>query len=98
MATVVIRSRAENRITGEYIWEYRQVKAWRDGAGALQTRAKKISKHDAEKSIEKLGLKVMHSTADGQVFDTLNGDFRRLFPGGLHNWNEIEKINKIDKL
>lgn len=98
MATIVIRSKVMERISGTFCFEWRAVKASRNASGELTVWSRLIKKKQGLALIKKKNLVLSHSNRDGDIYDTPAGDFKALFPNGLCVKSEIEQIEKIDKV
>lgn len=61
-------------------------------------RSRKIDADKARMIIAENGLVEAHRTQDGEIYDTPQRDFKALFPDGLRNRNEIEQIEKTDRI
>lgn len=98
IATIVVRSRTKDHITGDYFWEYCLLNVWRDGFGLIRTRGKSITRQQAKAYIEKNGLTESHSTRDGQIYEAPDRPFKSLFPNGIMTRQELEAIEKTDQI
>lgn len=97
MATIVMRSKVMERISGTFCFEWRVVRGGRNALGQLSVNSQLTTKKRALAYIKKYGLVLSHSNRDGDVYDTPEGDFKALFPEGLTVKSEIEQIERIDK-
>lgn len=97
MATIVIHSRTQEKISGTYSFEWSLHKGWRDGRGELHIESRLLSREKAEAFINRKGLVESHSTRDGEIYDTPDGAFKQLFPNGVRGFENgiIEIIDKI---
>ena len=98
MATIVIRSRTKERISGTFCFEWTETVASRSRYGTLSMRSRLVDRKKAHEIIEKNGLVESYSTRDGEIYDTPDGAFKALFPRGIDNYREMEMIEKIDRL
>ena len=97
MATIVMRSRVKERITGSCFFEWCSIKGWRTAAGYLHLQYKKLTREKALELIDKLGLTESHRTKDGEVYDTPDGAMKALFPDGVRDTLDSMEIDKLDK-
>ena len=95
MATIVIRSKVMERISGTFYFEWRVVRGGRNALGQLSVNSHLTTKKRALMYIKKYGLVLSHSNRDGDVYDTPEGDFKALFPKGLCVKSEINQIERI---
>lgn len=51
-----------------------------------KVRPCELSRAEAREKIEAAGLVCVYEDKNGEVYDTPEGDFKRLFPFGLSNW------------
>ena len=98
MATIVIRSRTKERISGTYCWEWSLHIFHRLLNGEIVATNKLIDKKKAQSIIERRGLVESIRTADGSIYDTPDGDFKRLFPYGVRTKGDIDAIEKTNRL
>lgn len=76
----LVKSKVLNRITHEtdIVW----VKFTKNGR---RVRPCELSRAEAREKIEAAGLVCVYKDKDGEVYDTPEGDFKKLFPSGLSN-------------
>lgn len=98
MATIVIRSKTKERISGTSYAEYSIHHINRSSAGILSMSSRLVTKKKANETIKRLGLVESYSTPSGQIYDTPDGACKALFPNGLESKKEIELIEKADKI
>ena len=98
MATIVIRSYSKELITGAGCFEWSVTKARRCADGELYMHSMLVTKTKARELIDKLGLVESYSTPDGEIFDTPDGEFKKLFPNGIRSNKEKLMIEKVDNL
>lgn len=98
MATIVIRSRTREKISGTFSFEWSIHHARRNSHGELSLSSKLVDRHKAQEVIDRLGLVESHHTKDGEIYDTPDGAFKALFPCGLRNKFDIEQIEKTDRI
>lgn len=77
----LVKSKVLNLITHEtdIVW----VKFTKDGRRVCPCE---LSRAEAREKIETAGLVCVYKDKNGEVYDTPEGDFKRLFPFGLSNW------------
>ena len=98
MATIIIRSRTKERISGNYFWEWSVHTFHRLVDGELISQNRKIDKKKAMSIIERRGLVETFKTADGSIYDTPEMGFKKLFPYGLRTKEDIKEIEKTDRI
>ena len=98
IATIVIRSKTKEIISGTVFYEYCLLHAWRDGMGLLRTRGKSITRQEAKAYVKANGLTEVYSTRDGDIFETPDRPFKALFPNGIRNRQELEAIEKTNRI
>lgn len=99
MATIVIHSRTREKISGTCCFEWSLHSFHRTIGGELvMTENKLIDRQRALRIIFGRGLVEAFRTNDGVVYDTASGDFKALFPRGIRSRDDMEKIEKTDKL
>ena len=98
MATIVIHSITKEKISGTFCFEWTKTVASRSRYGTLSMMSRLVDRKKAKEIIEKNGLVESYSTRDGEVYDTPDGAFRALFPEGLNRKDEIEIIERLDRL
>ena len=98
MATIVIRSRSKEKISGSFTFEWSVHTFHRLKNGELIAKNKLIDRAKALKIIESKGLVEAIRTKDGEIYDTPEGDFKALFPDGIRTKADNEAIEKTDKL
>lgn len=80
-ATIVIHSRVRSVIGAETSMEWHSVTAT-GKAGSVVVDSEEIDRAEARRIIDKYGLVIAHEEADGEIYDTPDGDFKALFPLG----------------
>ena len=98
MAIVIIRSKTKEICTGTCCFEYSLHTASRTAAGSLVFTSTIVERRVAKEIIKERGLVESYRTEDGEVYDTPNGDFKALFPEGIHTIGEKILIERADKI
>ena len=98
MATIVIRSRTKEKVSCTYLWEWSVHTFHRTMSGELITKNKRIDKHKAQELIKKHGLVEAYKTLDGEIYDTPDREFKKLFPYGIRGKEERELIERTDRI
>ena len=98
MATIVIRSKTKERISGTSCVEYSIHCINRSSAGTLTMTSRLVTKKKANETIKRLGLVESYSTISGQIYDTPDRACKDLFPNGLERKEEINLIEKADRI
>ncbi len=98
MTTIIIHSRTKEKISGTYCFEWSEHKFYRPGPGEMDVRSRLVTKSKAREIITKLGLVVSYKTADGEIYDTPEGDLKKLFPGGIRTQYDFRTIEKVDNV
>ena len=98
MAMIVIRSKTTEIISKTCCFEYSLHTASRTSSGELIFHSKLIDRKRAKEIIEKKGLIESYRTGDGEIYDTPEGDFKSLFPEGIHTIGEKILIERADKI
>ena len=95
---IVIRSKTMEIISKTYCVEYSLHTASRTSGGSLVFSSRLIDRRRAKEIIDKKGLVESYRTEDGEIYDTPNGDFKALFPEGIHTIGEKILIERADKI
>lgn len=66
--------------------------------GTLVMSSRLIDKEKARQIIDKRGLVECHRTKDGEIYDSPAREFKALFPRGIRIKQELEQIEKTDKI
>ena len=98
MATIVIHSRTQEKISGTCGYEWSKHTFHRLMSGELVTKSVLLTRQKALDVIRRLGLVESHRTEDGEIYDTPDGEFKRLFPDGVRTKQDLQKIEQIDNL
>lgn len=98
MATIVIRSRTREIISGTCCYEYSVHTASRMSSGSLYFTSKLIDRKKAKAIIEKKGLVESYRADEGEIYDTPEGDFKALFPRGIRTIGDKILIERADKI
>lgn len=98
MATIVIRSRTKEKISGTFCFEWSVHTCKRDCYGELLIISRLIDRHKAQEVINRLSLVESYHTKDGEIYDTPDGAFKALFPNGLRDKFDIEQIEETDRI
>jgi hypothetical protein len=97
MATIVMRSKVKEKITGSCFFEWCRIDGRRDRFGYLHLTYRRLSREKADELIDKLGLKESHRAKEGDIYDTPEGAFKALFPDGVRDRLDSMEIDKLDK-
>lgn len=97
MATIIIHSRTKEKISGTYCMEWSKHVFHRLANGKLDVKSRRVSKSVALGVIQKLGLVEAYRTIDGEIYDTPDGELKKLFPEGIRSQKDLSAIENIDK-
>ena len=98
MAKIILHSKTTEKISRTCCYEWSEHTFKRGPDGKLITKSRLLDKQKAQRIIKKYGLVESFSTKDGEVYDTPEGDFKKLFPNGIQNKDDAAAIEKVDKL
>ena len=95
-ATCIIKSKTKEKITKSVSPEWGRVTAVRSFDGRVTFHFRELTKSAAKEEIERDGLKEAYRDKYGVVYDTPDGSFKAMFPGGLTGV-EGKALEEIDR-
>ena len=95
-AYCIIKSKMKEKVTKTVIPEWGRVTAVRSFDGRVTFHFTELTKDAAKEEIERDGLKEAYRDRYGVVYDTPDGSFKAMFPGGL-TAIEGKTLEEIDR-
>lgn len=96
IASVIIKSKIKERVTNTVVPEWGRVSAVRSHGGRISFHFVEMTPSEAKMEIEADGLQEAYRDKYGIVFDTPDGAFKAMFPGGLTE-PEKKALEELDR-
>lgn len=96
IASVIIKSKIKERVTNTVVPEWGRVCAVPSDGGRISFHWKELTPAEAKREIEADGLQEAYRDKYGIVYDTPDGAFKAMFPGGLTG-PEKKALEELDR-
>lgn len=95
-ASIIIKSKIRERVTDTAVPEWGRVSAVRTYGGRISFHFVEMTPAEAKLEIEADGLQESYRDKHGVVYDTPDGAFKAMFPGGLTAF-EAKALEELDR-